>query len=157
MAGDLDIGNPTSLNKHELNKIKKNRCVEILGYVKDIPSLYENSHIICLPSYREGLPKGLLEAAAASRAIVTTDVPGCRDSIIPNKTGLLVPVNNSEKLANALQILIENPKNRIAMGKAGRLFAEKEFSIEKIVNSHIEIYSKLVKKISFIKRKSSSF
>lgn len=157
LAGDLDIGNPTSLNKHELNKIKKNRCVEILGYVKDIPSLYENSHIICLPSYREGLPKGLLEAAAASRAIVTTDVPGCRDSIIPNKTGLLVPVNNSEKLANALQILIENPKNRIAMGKAGRLFAEKEFSIEKIVNSHIEIYSKLVKKISFIKRKSSSF
>ena len=68
-----------------------------------------------MPSYREGFPKTLIEAAAASRAVVTTDVPGCRDAIIPNKTGLLVPVKNSLKLADALQQLIENPKKRVEM------------------------------------------
>lgn len=144
LAGDLDIYNPSGISLEDLNKIKKEGYVEILGYQKNIPDLYSKSHIICLPSYREGLPKTLIEAAAASRAVVTTDVPGCRDSIIPNKTGLLVPVKNSKKLANALQRLIENPKERIAMGKAGRKLAEKEFSIEKIVLSHIEIYKKLI-------------
>ena len=116
----------------------------MLGYQKDIPQLYASAHIICLPSYREGLPKSLIEAAAASRAIVTTDVSGCRDAIIPNKTGLLVPLKNYEKLADALQCLIENPKKREAMGKEGRKFAEKEFPIEKIVEGHLEIYQELL-------------
>lgn len=147
LAGNLDVGNPSSINQQELNKIKNDGYVEILGYQNDIVSLYENSHIICLPSYREGLPKGLIEAAAASRAIVTTDVPGCRDSIIPDKTGLLVPVKNPDKLADAIEFLIENPQTRIAMGKAGRAFAEKEFSIEKVVQAHIDIYMNLLKKI----------
>ena len=119
-------------------------CVEVLGYHKDIPTLYASSHIICLPSYREGLPKSLIEAAAASRAVVTTDVPGCRDAIIPNKTGLLVPVKDPQKLADALQWLIEHPQERIAMGIAGRKLAEKEFSIEKIVQNHLDIYQDLL-------------
>ena len=79
-----------------------------------------------MPSYREGLPKSLIEAAAASRAVVTTDVPGCREVIIPKKTGLLVPVKDSQKLAEALQWLIEHPLERIEMGKAGRKLAENE-------------------------------
>jgi glycosyltransferase involved in cell wall biosynthesis len=145
LAGDLDIGNPTGLNLEDLNIIKKEGHVEILGHYKDIPKLYNQSHIVCLPSYREGLPKGLIEAAAASRAVVTTDVPGCRDAIIPNKTGLIVPVKNSEKLADALLWLIEHHEERVAMGKAGRKFAEKEFSIENIVHHHLDIYSDLIK------------
>ena len=108
--------------------------------------MYARSHIICLPSYREGLPKTLIEAAAASRAVVTTDVPGCRDAIIPNSTGLLVPVKNSKKLADALQWLIEHPIERINMGKAGRKLAEKEFQIEKIVKNHLKIYQELIAK-----------
>ena len=68
-----------------------------------------------------------------SRAIVTTDHPGCREAIIPNESGLLVPINNPEKLADALQWLIEHPVERVAMGKAGRLLAEREFAIENIV------------------------
>ena len=99
-----------------------------------------------MPSYREGLPKSLIEAAAASRAVVTTDVPGCREVIIPNKTGILVPVKDSEKLADALQWLIENPQERIAMGKAGRKFAEKEFPMEKIVQNHLDVYEELLNK-----------
>ena len=145
LAGDLDIDNPTGLNLQDLDKIRNEGYVEILGYHKDIPKLYNRSHIICLPSYREGFPKGLVEAAAASRAVVTTDVPGCRHAIIPNKTGLIVPVKDSEKLANAIQWLIEHPKERVAMGKAGRKFAEKEFFIENIVYHHLDIYSDLIK------------
>ena len=102
--------------------------------------------LVVLPSYREGLPKVLIEAAACGRAVLTTDVPGCRDAIIPNITGLLVPVKDHQKLANALEWLIKNPQERVAMGKAGRKFAEKEFPIEKIVQSHIDIYQELINK-----------
>ncbi len=144
LAGDLDIGNPTSLELNDLNTIKKNGHVEILGYHNDISKLYSQSHIICLPSYREGFPKGLMEAAAAGRAVVTTDVPGCREAVIPNETGLIVPAKDPKKLANAIQWLIENPKERLNMGKAGRRFAEKNFSIENIVNYHIDIYFELI-------------
>ncbi len=143
LAGDTDNQNPTALNFNELNRINDDAIVEILGYQKDIPALFANSHIICLPSYREGLPKSLLEAAAAGRAVITTDVPGCRDAIIPNKTGLLVPVRNSEALANAIQNLIQNSAKREKMGKAGRELAEKNFAIEKIVNAHLNIYTEL--------------
>ena len=147
LAGNLDTKNPSGLSIIDYNKIKKEHSVEFLGYQKDIPTLYANSHIICLPSYREGFPKALMEAAAASRSIVTTDVAGCRDAIIPGKTGILVPIKNSQKLTDALQWLIEHPKERIAMGKAGRKLAEKEFKIEKIVKEHLEIYQELSNKI----------
>ena len=86
--------NPTGLKFREIQEIKNEALIEVLGYQNEIPTLYAKSNIICLPSYREGLPKSLIEAAAASRAVVTTDVPGCRDAIIPNKTGILVPVKD---------------------------------------------------------------
>lgn len=143
LAGELDIKNPSGLNFDELNKIKEEKFIKVLGYKKDIAKLYAESNIVCLPSYREGFPKSLIEAAAASRAVVTTDVPGCRDAIIPDKTGLLVPVKDHRKLADALEWLIENPKERKNMAKAARKFAENEFSIEKIVESHLDIYQKL--------------
>ncbi len=144
LAGNLDASNKRGLNINDLNKIKKEAFIEVLGHQNDIAKLYAESHIICLPSYREGFPKSLIEAAAASRAIVTTDVPGCRDAIIPNKTGILVPSKDPQKLADALKWLIENPEDRIAMGKAGRKFAEKEFPIEKIVQNHLDIYEDLL-------------
>ena len=147
LAGDLDIKNPTGLNIEDLNSLREDENVEVLGFKKDIATLYAKSHIICLPSYREGLPKSLIEAAAASRAIVTSDVPGCRDSIIANKTGLLVPVKNPIKLADALQWLIEHPKERIAMGRAGRQLAEREFRIEKIIKDHMDVYQDLLANI----------
>ena len=146
IAGNLDPSNPDSLNKKDLNKIIKDKVVEYLNYQKDIPSLYARSHIICLPSfYGEGLPKALIEGAAAGRAIITTNVPGCRDSLIPNKTGLLVPKKNPQKLAKAIKYLIENPQIRIRMGKEGRKFAKKKFPVEKIISSHIKIYNDLIK------------
>jgi len=150
LAGELDQNNASGLNFDEYNELKKENSVEFLGYKDNVPELYAKSHIICLPSYREGLPKSLIEAAAASRAIVTTDVPGCRDAIIPNKTGLLVPAKDPLKLADALNWLIEHPKERIFMGKEGRKFAEKEFRIKKIVHEHLDIYQQLIDKKSKI-------
>ena len=113
VAGDLDLKNPTSLNLKEFNKLKEKKNIEIIGYQRNIPKLFNQSNIICLPSYREGFPKTLIEAAAAGRAVITTNVPGCRDAIIPNKTGLLVQPKNSKKLADAIQYLIQNPKLRL--------------------------------------------
>ena len=148
LAGNVDFGNPSSLSKEDLCKIANENIIDVMGFQKDIPKLFSKSHIICLPSYYgEGLPKVLLEAAAAGRAIITTNVPGCRDAIIPNKTGLLVPPKKPDKLADAFQYLIENPKVRIAMGNAARKLAKKEFTIEKIADKHIKIYQDLIKKI----------
>ena len=144
IAGELDLKNPTGLSKKDLIRIKNNKNIKFLGYQKDIPSLYAKSHIICLPSYREGLPKSLIEAAAASRAVITTDVPGCRDSIIPNKTGILIPPKNSQKLADAIEFLIHNPKIRKSMGKEGRKLAKSQFKIQGVVKAHLEIYQKLI-------------
>jgi glycosyltransferase involved in cell wall biosynthesis len=147
LAGDADTKNPTGLTHSELQALRDEAVIEVLGHQKDIPALYAKAHIVCLPSYREGLPNSLVEAAAASRAVVTTDVPGCRDAIIPNKSGLLVPVKSPEKLADALQWLIEHPAERVAMGKAGRLLAEREFAVEKIVQGHLEIYQELLEPV----------
>ncbi|MGM2743215.1 glycosyltransferase, partial [Bacillus cereus group sp. Bce013] len=90
-----------------------------MGYRKDIAAQYAAANIVCLPSYREGLPKSLVEAAACGRAVVTTDVPGCRDAITPDVTGLLVPVKDAVALADAIQRLIEDCELRNNMGQAG--------------------------------------
>lgn len=144
LVGDTDPDNPATVTVEELDVIRGEGIVELLGYRKDIPELFSASNIVVLPSYREGLPRVLVEAAAAGRAVVTTDVPGCRDAIESGVTGILVPVRDAKALANAIQRLIEDAKLRQRMGSEGRLLAEKEFSIEKIVNAHMEIYRKLV-------------
>lgn len=145
VAGELDKKNPTGLSNKDLNEIKKNKNIKILGFKKNIAKIYAKSHIVCLPSYREGFPKTLIEAAAASRAIITTNVPGCKDAIIKNKTGILVPPKDPIKLADAIELLIKKPNIRIAMGKRGRQLAEREFRIEKIVKAHMDIYRDLLK------------
>ena len=102
------------------------------------------SHIICLPSYREGLPKILIEAASCGRPIVTTDVPGCRETVQDGVNGYLVPVKDANKLKDALIKLIENEEIRLSMGKASRELAEKQFST-KIVNEKIySVYQKAI-------------
>ena len=108
-----------------------------------MPRLYAASHIAVLPSYREGLPKSLIEAAACGRAVVTTDVPGCRDAIEPDETGLLVPVRDPRALADAIARLAEDAALRQSMGAAGRALAEREFNIERVARIHVELYDTL--------------
>lgn len=146
LVGDIDEGNRTSITANQLNAWVEQDLVEAWGYRLDINQVYAESNIACLPSYREGLPKSLIEAAACGRAVVTTDVPGCRDAIEPDLTGVLVPVRDAEALANAIQDLIESPGKRKTMGKAGRELAEKEFAIQKVVGAHLAIYDELLNK-----------
>lgn len=144
LIGDIDPGNQTSLSQADLNRLTAEKNIEIMGYRNDIAQQYAQAHIVCLPSYREGLPKSLIEAAACSRAIVTTDTPGCRDAIIPDRTGLLVPIKEAKPLAEALQKLIEDKNLRTSMGTAGRILAEKEFAIDKIIKQHLDIYKEML-------------
>ena len=143
LVGDADPDNPATISQERLNNWSNENVVKMWGYRTDIPELFAQSNIIVLPSYREGLPKVLIEAAACGRAVVTTDVPGCRDAIERGKTGLLVPVQDAEALAGAIQRLIEDPRLRRSMGKAGRELAERSFAIEKIVAAHLDIYKSL--------------
>ncbi|MDF1583978.1 MAG: glycosyltransferase family 4 protein [Methyloprofundus sp.] len=146
LVGDIDQNNRTSITQNQLIEWEKQNLVEVWGYRADINKVYAESNIACLPSYREGLPKSLVEAAACGRPVVTTDVPGCRDAIDPDISGVLVPVRDPEALANSIQDLIENPRKREAMGRAGRELAERDFSIEKVIGAHMAIYEKLLKK-----------
>lgn len=142
LAGSIDPGNPASLSQAEFEQISSD--VQALGERRDIAQLYGQSHIIVLPSYREGIPKSLLEAAACGRAIVTSDVPGCRDSIIPHVSGVLVPVKDASALAQAVQQLADDKQGRQAMGMAGRALAEREFALPIILRQHADVYRELL-------------
>lgn len=143
LVGPPDEGNPASIAQAQLEAWHSEGIVECLGQRSDIPELLATSHVVCLPSYREGLPKSLLEALAAGRAIVTTDVPGCRETVSDGDNGLLVPAQDVDALADALQRLIEDGSLRKAMGLAGRRLAEREFSLEKVVSAHMALYRQL--------------
>ncbi|WP_445657530.1 glycosyltransferase family 4 protein [Achromobacter sp. NCFB-sbj8-Ac1-l] len=143
LVGGVDAGNPASATQAEVDAWQREGCVQALGERSDVPQLYAASHIAVLPSYREGLPKSLIEAAACGRAVVTTDVPGCRDAIDPDKTGLLVPVRDPQALADAIARLAGDPALRQAMGAAGRALAEREFNIERVARIHVDLYDTL--------------
>jgi glycosyltransferase involved in cell wall biosynthesis len=140
VAGDLDPQNPASISPLVLAAWKKENLITWLGARTDIANLYNQAHIAVLPSYREGLPKSLLEAAACGKPIVTTDVPGCREVVTANENGLLVPPRNALALANALKKLAEYPELRIRMGKLSRRKAEEEFDEKKIINETMSLY-----------------
>ena len=141
LIGAPDPGNPTTTTAEELANWEMDGGVELLGYREDISALFGRSNIVVLPSYYgEGLPKVLIEAAACGRAVITTDFPGCRDAIEPGVTGLLVPVRNSEALADAIEKLINDDVLRHGMGQAGHQLAAREFGIEKIVDAHMDVY-----------------
>lgn len=142
LAGDID-DNPKSLTKHQIEQWVSNRLIEYWGFSSDVNQTYSKCHIAVLPSYREGLPKSLIEAAACGRAVVTTDVPGCRDAIIPNKTGLLVPVKNSLALAEAIEKLCVDENLRREFGKFGRQLAEEAFDIQSVIRIHLNLYNEM--------------
>lgn len=144
LVGSPDFGNLSSVSANDVMQWTQDQVVEVLGYRLDIPDLFANSNIVVLPSYREGLPKVLIEAAACGRAVVTTNVPGCRDAIESGKTGLLVDVRDVYSLADAVQTLIEQPSLRMKMGILGRALAERDFAIERVIESHMVIYEEML-------------
>lgn len=146
VAGDPDLGNPASVGPDELGKWRADGIVEFVGHSSDVADLFGRSHVVVLPSYREGLPKVLLEAAAAGRPVVTTDVPGCRDAMVAGETGLLVPARSVEPLAEAIARLVADSQLRSSMGAAGRRLAEQRFGVKGVVDAHLALYAELMER-----------
>ncbi len=141
LAGMVDKENPTNIQVSALKSWEIPGYLEWLGHVDDMPSLYKEAEIVVLPSYREGLPKSLIEAMAVGRAIITTDTVGCREVVAPGVNGLLVPIMDHQALALAIQELLISREERERMGKESRRLAEEEFSLENVILKHLELYA----------------
>jgi glycosyltransferase involved in cell wall biosynthesis len=111
-----------------------------------MPAVIREANVVCLPSYREGMPRALLEAAAGARAIVTTDVPGCRDAVAGGAIGRLVPVKDPAALAMALMELLRAPALRRELGQKATAYAQENFSEHKVLAQHLELYRSLLLK-----------
>ena len=146
LVGAVDPPNPASLSESELRQWAEQGNVEVWGHRSDMPNVLRAAQFVVLPSYREGMPKILLEAAACGRAVITTDVPGCRDAIEPGVTGLLVPARDAAALARAMEQLLVDRQGCAAMGIEGRRLAERAFDIGQVVAEHMRIYEELLAK-----------
>lgn len=140
LVGKPDPENMASVTEQQLKIWQASELVECVGHKEDIAQLWQETHIAVLPSYREGLPKSLLEAAACGRPIVTTDTSGCKEIVQDGVNGFFVPVRDVKTLANAVEKLILDPALRKRMGQAGRVMVEQEFASEKIIMQTLEIY-----------------
>lgn len=146
VAGDPDPGNPASVDPAELARWRADGIVEFTGHTSNVAGLFAQSHVVVLPSYREGLPKVLLEAAASGRPVIATDVPGCRDAVLAGETGLLVPARSVAPLAEAIGRLVADPQLRASMGAAGRRLAEQRFGVKGVVGAHLALYAELMER-----------
>jgi len=126
LVGDADLANPDSAHETDLSQWQKDGLVEWLGKRSDVAALLREADLAVLPSWREGLPKTLLESAACGLAMVATDVPGCREIVRHNENGLLVPLRDANALANAIEELMEDDAKRTEFGKAARKLVEEE-------------------------------
>ncbi len=144
LVGEADVENPASIPVSRLVQWRDEGMVEWWGWREDMPATLAQASIVCLPSYREGLPRVLIEAAACARPIVTTDVPGCREIVREGENGLRVPPRNAGALAAAIQRLLNDAALRRRMGERGRALVEAEFSIEKVMAETLALYRRLV-------------
>jgi glycosyltransferase involved in cell wall biosynthesis len=141
LVGDSDLENPSCIPSQTLSNWQKSGIIEWWGKRTDMPDILMNATLVCLPSYREGLPKVLIEAAACGKAIITTDAPGCREIVRHGVNGLTVPVGDSQALAEAILKLLKDEGLRNQMGKKGREIVEQEFTIEKVCSETLHLYS----------------
>lgn len=141
LVGGLDDANPSAISAQQLEAWQSEGVIEWWGKQADMPAVFSQAHIVCLPSYREGLPKVLIEAAACARPIVATDVPGCREIVQDGFNGYLVPARNVESLADAIQKLAEDATSRKAMGANGRQLVEQNFSSNIIIKQTLGLYN----------------
>jgi glycosyltransferase involved in cell wall biosynthesis len=144
LVGKPDTENPRSIPKDILQDWHGEGVIEWWGYQENMAEVLSKAHIVVLPSYREGVPKFLIEAAACGRPIVTTDVPGCREIVREGQNGFLVSAQDAKALADALEILIHNSDLRKRMGKRGRKIVAEEFSEEIVIVKTMALYEKLI-------------
>jgi glycosyltransferase involved in cell wall biosynthesis len=144
LVGKPDPENPGSISEEQLEAWASEGLVEWWGHHKDMSKIFPQASVVCLPSYAEGGPRVLIEAAACGRPIVATDMTGCRDIVLDGQNGLLVPPRDAGKLAGAIQTLVDNPKLRSALGARGRELAVQEFSEERVFTQIMDIYQRLL-------------
>jgi glycosyltransferase involved in cell wall biosynthesis len=144
LAGSPDPGNPAAIPQAQLDAWAAEGVVEILGQVEDMASLLKTVDIAVLASYREGLPKGLIEAAAFGLPLVTTDVPGCREVVHHERDGLIVPARDAGALAAAIRRLCERPEWARELGKNARARALAEFDETIVIAATLGVYEELL-------------
>lgn len=149
LAGDLDE-NPSSLKKEELAAWIREDLINYVGHIQDVRQLFRNCHVYVLPSYREGTPRTVLEAMAAGRAVITTDAPGCRETVNESvsvsawsreksarhlkigRNGILLPVKDAQSLAGAMEFFLGHPEQIAIMGRESRNYAEARYDVRKV-------------------------
>lgn len=144
IAGMIDKENNSSVPEEFILKWQDGEYVKFIGFKENIIDFYISSDIVVLPSYREGLPKALIEAAAIGRPIITTNAIGCKDCVDENYNGFKVPIGSGIRLAEAIGKLIENRNLIVEMGKNSRKKAESEFNINDVIEKHLLIYSQKI-------------
>ncbi|HKZ81290.1 MAG TPA: glycosyltransferase family 4 protein [Pyrinomonadaceae bacterium] len=141
MAGSTDVGNPATVPAETIETWRREEDLELMGHVEDIKPLLKKSDLVVLPSYyREGVPRILVEAAACGRALIATDMPGCREVVSHGKNGLLIQPRNAAQLATAIKTLLVDHETRAEMGRQSRLLACREFTQEQVIKQTLEVY-----------------
>ena len=143
ILGRLDPHNPAHITQEALESYAIPNKIVWEGFSTQIKEELQNCHIYCLPSYREGLPKSIVEAMAIGRPIVTTDAPGCSDCVQEGRNGFKVPIKDTQQLAEKLELLINDPQLREQMGITSRKLFEKEYTLAQVVQQHMQLYDKL--------------
>lgn len=145
IAGTPDPGNPSSLQETDVQLFSRQQpYLEFLGHVEDMPSCYRGASLAVLPSYGEGVPRSLIEAAACGLPLVSTDVPGCREIVHDGKNGLLAPPRDPEALAAAILQVLQHAPLAVAYGRQSRLLAEAEFSEASVLDRTLSVYQALL-------------
>lgn len=144
LAGSPDEGNPASVPHASISKWVSEGILVALGHTENMQSLLSEVDLVVLPSYREGTPRILLEAAASGLPIVATDVPGCREVVATGVNGLLVPAKDSKALADAIKYLVDSPMERARMGQAGRKKVLEEFDEQIVIKFTLGVYRELL-------------
>lgn len=139
VLGGLDEDNPAGLTKKDLDDLIKQEIITYPGQVANVNEWLSNSHIFVLPSYREGVPRSTQEAMAIGLPIITTNVPGCRETVLDGKNGFLVPAFDVEKLAEKMMYFVEHPEQIELMGLVSRRIAEERFDVHKVNANMLEI------------------
>jgi glycosyltransferase involved in cell wall biosynthesis len=144
LVGQPDAGNPTSIDESTIKLWENEKLIEYKGWQNNMLEIFQNSHIVTLPSLYEGVPTALLEAAACGKPIVASDIPGCRIVVHHGVNGLLVPTNDARALADALETLVKDKDLRHQMGAASRSLAETEFTDKLINKKTYQVYLDLL-------------
>jgi glycosyltransferase involved in cell wall biosynthesis len=144
LAGEPDAGNPAAVPVNTVQEWVNAGLVQWLGHVGDMPALFQTVDAVILPSYREGLPKGLIEAGACGLPLVTTDVPGCREVVEDGVSGLLVPVKDASALAVAIARLQDDRELCARLGQAARQKALAEFDEKIVIARTLDVYRELL-------------